>query len=132
MPAFEMRFGDILLVSLLMSAAQPSCRTMAAEPVIEIAGEVGQLQGHVVRASTGEPAVEADVRLISRPLDNFTLPLVPKRVRSNKDGEFTFDGLDPGTYLVYAFLGNESSREKKFVFEKVVIDEQRRQTKPIE
>ncbi len=132
MPAFELRFGGIVLVTLLMSAAQPSCRAMAAEPVIEIAGEVGQLRGHVVRASTGEPAVEADVRLIGRPLDYFTLPLVPKRVRSNKDGEFTFDGLDPGTYLVYAFLGNESSREKKFGFEKVVINEQRRQTKPIE
>ena len=136
MPCIEMCVRGILLVVLLVCMAQPSSRVLGAEPAADPAlgaNEVGRLRGRVMRVSTGEPANEADVRLIKRPVDHvFTLPLVPQQVRTNKAGEFTFHGLDPGTYLVYAFLGNESSRKKKFGFEKVVLDEQRRQTKPLE
>lgn len=132
---FAIRLGCAFLVVLLLRTAQSFAAEPAADPNQSIAlndVEPGQLRGRVVRASTGEPVAEADVRLITRPLDHFALPLVSKRVRSDKDGEFTFDGLDPGTYLVCPFLGNESSRDKKFKFEKVVIDEQRKQTKSVE
>ena len=132
MTRFAIRLGCAVLVFLFLGTAQSFAAEPATDSAAQKVGEPGQLRGRVVRASTGEPIAEADVRLITRPLDHFTLPLVPKRVRSDKDGEFTFEGLDPGTYLVYAFLGNETSRERKYEFEKVVVDEQRKQTKSVE
>ena len=129
---FAIRLGCAFLVVLLLSTSHSFAAEPAADSAAQKVGEPGQLRGHVVRASKGEPVTDVDVRLITRSPDSYTLPLVPKRVRSNKDGEFTFEGLDPGTYQVYAFLGNESSRDKKFKFEKVVIDEQRKQTKSVE
>lgn len=135
MTRFAIWLGCAFLVVPLLRTSQSFAAEPAADPNQSIAlndGEPGQLRGRVVRASTGEPVADADVRLITRSPDSYTLPLVPKRVRSDKDGEFTFEGLDPGTYLVYAFLGNETSREKKYGFEKVVIDAQRKQTKQVE
>lgn len=138
-PCLEMRVRGILLVALWLCAAlsfSPAAGQESAtnpkQPAALSIGEAGRLRGRVVRASTREMAVHADVRLIKQPLGSFSLPLVPNRVRSSENGEFTFDGLDPGTYLVYAFLGDESSRKKQFDFEKVVINEQRQQTKPVE
>jgi len=137
MRCFAIRTAGILLGVLLLWTILPVC-IVGAEPATEPTqpapvngGEVCRLRGRVI-ASTGGPAVEADVRLIKRPQGSFTLPLVPKRVRSDNAGEFAFDGLNPGTYLVYAFLGDESSRDKKFGFEKVVINNERQQSKPVE
>lgn len=138
MVCFAVRFGCILGLALFVGLSRSSARALAAEPANHRqqstaldSGEAGQLRGSIVHASTGKPAVDADVRLIEKPVDCFVLPLVPQRARSDKDGQFTFDGLDPGTYLVYAFLGNETSRPQRFRFEKVELNEQRQQTKPI-
>ena len=92
----------------------------------------GELRGRVVFADSGKPAAGADVRISREPVDYFTLPLKRKQTTADERGEFTFDGLGKGTFLLTAFLGNDTSRSERFKFEKIVFDEQRRQQTPCE
>lgn len=111
------------------TAPQPA---PADRPAVAPSARPGELRGRVVHAATGAPAVDADVRLIKKPDGAFVLPLKPQRVRSDDRGEFAFTGLEQGTYLVYAFLGNAASRTQKFKFEKVTLDNERRQQTPVQ
>lgn len=82
----------------------------------------GKLTGSISIESTQQPAVNADIYLVKKPDEHFTLPLKPQKSQSNDNGVFEFENLEPGSYLVYSFTGDLASRTKKFRFERTQID----------
>ena len=70
-----------------------------------------RITGRVVMRSGGAPVPSADVRLIRE--GTRAMPLEPLRTTTNADGEFAFASVAPGTYRIWAFQGNLTSRDRK-------------------
>lgn len=106
------------------------------QPQIALADDLpaaapGELRGTIVNAETGQPAADVEIRMRRETPGGTTLPLQPRRTRSNEQGQFVFDGLLPGTFQVFAFAGNSSTRTEQFKFDKATLDAQRLQTAPL-
>jgi RNA polymerase sigma factor (sigma-70 family) len=82
-------------------------------------GADGTITGRVVHADDGTPVGGADVRLFRRGTYSGTPPV--RRTTANAQGEFTFDGVAPGDYGVWALHGNLASRSRMFETEKVTV-----------
>lgn len=72
----------------------------------------GEVHGRVVMEPDGKPVADADVRLVTW-ADNGQHYGV-KKTRSDKNGEFAFDGVGPGKHRLVAFFEDFSSRQAQY------------------
>jgi beta-lactamase regulating signal transducer with metallopeptidase domain/protocatechuate 3,4-dioxygenase beta subunit len=82
--------------------------------------EIYQVRGRVVMQSDGKPVADADVRLVT--WTNGGTRYTVKRVRSNQDGEFTFDGISKGKHRLVAFYEDFASRQSMYKGDEVDLD----------
>jgi RNA polymerase sigma factor (sigma-70 family) len=73
---------------------------------------LGQVTGRVINAADSRPVKGADVRLL--PSETFSGEAPTIRRTSNDRGEFTFNNLKPGKYVLWAFHGNLTSRDRMY------------------
>jgi hypothetical protein len=96
---------------------------------------VGVIAGRVMRAQDGGSAEGADVILLLPPpkgQNYYTVAYPLRRVTSDANGTFSFDGLEPGRYRVWSNLGKLTSRRKRSEARVVVIPESGPAPPPIE
>ncbi|MDB5351479.1 MAG: hypothetical protein JWN86_2726 [Planctomycetota bacterium] len=95
----------------------------------------GRITGRAVKISDGSPAAGADVVLLSPPpkgQDAYYGKMPVRQVQADATGQFSFEGLAPGRYGVWANLGKLTSRRQRARGEAVVIPELGEAPKPIE
>jgi hypothetical protein len=73
---------------------------------------LGKVTGRVVQAADSTPVAGADVRMLPRGKYPGQAPM--RRANTNKNGEFTFNGMEPGEYRLWAYHGNLTSRTRMF------------------
>ena len=124
------------------SAARPAGQTPAdrpsptARPAAETPVKAtGRISGRVVRKDGGDAVGGAEVVLLPPPPkgQDFYIGKRPlRRVMADLKGTFTFDGLAPGRYGVWANSGKLTSRSRQARGEVVVLPESGQQPKPVE
>ena len=83
-------------------------------------GAVGKISGQVLNAADGLPVAGAIVHLLP-PNTEYTFPIPTRRTKTNDKGEFTYDGLAPSLYYIWAFQGNLASGSQNYNDTKVVV-----------
>ena len=64
------------------------------------------VNGVVTLKSDDSPVANADVYLLRSTGESFTLPTHPEKTTTDNNGHFTFEGVKPGNYRVWAETGN--------------------------
>jgi RNA polymerase sigma factor (sigma-70 family) len=108
----RLRTNLVIIVALVLGGGTLGyCTTGQGEPAPPAQQEAkGKVTGRVVHADDGKPVGGADVRLLRSQSYAGELPV--RRVTANAQGEFTFDGVAPGKYAIWAFHGNLASRSR--------------------
>jgi uncharacterized GH25 family protein len=84
------------------------------------AAAVGKISGQVVNAVDGLPVAGATVHLLP-PNTEYAFPIPTRRTKTNDKGEFSYDGLAPSHYYIWAFQGNLASGSQNYNDTKVVV-----------
>jgi len=125
------RVGLFIAALCLSIAASSVCsvRTYAQDekPSQKAAAKetTSQVRGRVVMEADGKPVANADVRLVSWTKNNTRYDV--KKTRSDKNGEFVFDGVDTGQHRLAAFFEDYASRKSLYKGEPVDLAS----TKPV-
>jgi beta-lactamase regulating signal transducer with metallopeptidase domain len=94
----------------------------------------GRISGRVVRGAGNERVANADVILLPPPPSgqNVYIGRLPLRhMKADAQGNFSFDGLAPGRYRVWANAGNLTSRKERAHGDVVIVPESG-VTKPVD
>jgi beta-lactamase regulating signal transducer with metallopeptidase domain len=99
--------------------AAPEQKEQASADKPAAAGTAAKVTGRVLLAADSRPADGAEVRMLRAGFNVLNRDV--RQAKSDARGNFVFENVPPGKYRVFAWLGNQSSRSRRFEGEAVEV-----------
>ena len=137
----SLRFAAVAAIVVIgLATAHPGPSAASAKPSLDdpakpAAKGTGKIAGLAVTADGGKPVGGADIILMDPPpkgQDVYYGKLPLRRVMADARGAFSFDGLNPGRYRVWANFGKLTSRTQRMRGEVVILPEAGDGPKPVQ